>query len=114
MPLSDHQQTQAAELLGPLCHSPSLARVADKLRHGFRFQGNAVELFESRPAYEHPHHWVDYPVAKFRYVQSQRVWRLYCQFQDLKWRAYAPCFESPYLKRLVAEVEEDLTGIFWG
>jgi len=114
MPLSELQQAQIAKLLTPLCHSPALARVADRLRHGYRINGNAVELFESRPAFRPPHHWEDHAVAKFRYVATRRVWRLYCQFRDLKWRAYEPCFESRDLGRLVAEVDRDPTGIFWG
>ena len=114
MALSEVQQAQVAKLLAPLCHSPGLARVADRLRHGYRIKGNAVELFESRPAFRAPRQWQDHAVAKFRYVATRRVWQLYCQFRDLKWHAYKPCFESRNLGRLVAEVERDPTGIFWG
>ena len=114
MALSELQEAQVARLLAPLCNAPALARVADQLRHGYRIDGNAVELFESRPAFRAPHQWQDRPVAKFRYVATRRTWRLYCQFRDLKWHAYEPCFESRDLGRLVAEVQRDPTAIFWG
>jgi DUF3024 family protein len=114
MALSELQQAQVTKLLTPLCHSPSLARVADQLRHGYRVKGNEVELFASRPSFQPPHAWRDDPIAKFKYIASRRVWQLYCQMSDLKWRRYEPRFESPELAALVQEVERDPTGIFWG
>jgi hypothetical protein len=53
-------------------------------------------------------------VAKYRFVKSKEVWRLYCQFRDLEWHAYDPLPESPDLEALVSEVRNDPTGIFWG
>jgi hypothetical protein len=114
MPLSELQQAQVAKLLAPMITRPSLARVADKLRLGYRVDGNAIVLFESRPAFRPPHHWEDYPVAKFRYLKSRQEWHLYCQFSDLRWHRYEPFSESRTLAPLVREVERDPTGIFWG
>ena len=53
-------------------------------------------------------------VARFRYVQSRRVWRLYCQYRDLRWHEYEPLFEARSFDDLLTEVDEDPTGIFWG
>jgi len=112
--LTDHQQAQANALLTQLCAARTSPAVYDKLRLGFRFVGSAVELFSRRPAFLAPHDWTDEPIAKFQYVASRGVWRLYCQRADFKWHRYTPLPESPVLDELVLEVDHDPTGIFWG
>jgi hypothetical protein len=53
-------------------------------------------------------------VAKFRYVGTQKVWRLYCQHRDLRWHSYPALPAARDFKRLLDEVAADPTGIFWG
>ena len=86
----------------------------DQLRRGFRIGRNDVVIYESRPAFLAPHDWKDLEVAKFRFVQAAKEWRLYCQFRDLKWRAYQPLPSADTFDELFAEVQRDPTGIFWG
>lgn len=112
--LSELQVALAERLLRPICAPNSDPAVAAQLRHGYRFDGYSVILFESRPAFRAPHMWHDRDVAKFRFVKTRGVWELFCQFRDLKWRAYEPFPQSPDLALLVAEVHKDPTGIFWG
>ena len=88
--------------------------VRDKLRHGFLIGPNDVVIFESRPAFQAPHEWRDEEVAKFRFVQAAKEWRLFCQFRDLKWRAYEPLPSADTFEELLDEVRRDPTGIFWG
>lgn len=110
--LSDEQRAEAEALLAPLCDVPS--HVRDQLREGFYFDGPSIVLYESRPRFQRPSEWGEHGVAKFTYVKSRRVWRLFCQFRDLQWHAYEPLPEATSLARLVAEVDDDPTGIFWG
>jgi hypothetical protein len=112
--LSELQQAQVTKLLTAFCESRVPPAVRDKLRHGFRIDGNAVELFESRPAFLPPHEWKEHAVAKFRYVVSRRHWQLYCQYRDLKWHEYEPRPAAASFEVLLREVAEDPTGIFWG
>jgi hypothetical protein len=112
--LSQIQTALVERLLAPICAPHPDPAVATKLRHGFRVEEYSVVLFESRPAFQAPHDWQEYDVAKFKFVKSRETWQLYCQFRDLKWHAYEPLAESPDLARLVSEVRADPTGIFWG
>ncbi|MEO8480526.1 MAG: DUF3024 domain-containing protein [Gemmatimonadota bacterium] len=114
MPLSDFQQAQVEKLLRPIVARADRPDVRDQLRLGYRIEGNAVVLFESRVMYNDPSQWIEEPVAKFRYVASISRWRLFCMFRDLKWRGYELLPEAPSLDELVAEVLRDPTGIFWG
>jgi hypothetical protein len=114
MAFTELQRAHIAKLFTSYCKDDPRPAVRAQVRHGFSIKGNTVELFESRPAYLPPHDWRNQPVAKFRYVQSRRVWQLYCQFRDLKWHLYEPLTEARTIDALLDEVEADPTGIFWG
>ena len=114
MALSELQHAHIDRLFTVYCRDDPRPEVRAQLRHGFRVDGNSVELFESRPAYVPPHDWRDSGVAKFRYVHGRGVWQLLCQHRDLRWHRYRRLPEAPSIDRLLAEVEADPTGIFWG
>ena len=114
MALSETQRAQINRLFTQYCRDDPRPEVRSQLRHGFRIDGNAVELYESRPAFQHPHDWRDHGVAKFRYVATKHMWQLYCQHRDLRWHRYERLPQAPSVDALLAEVEADPTGIFWG
>lgn len=114
VPLSELQRAQVTKLLTEFCEERVPPAIRDQLRHGFRIEGNAVELYESRPGFRPPHDWQELAVAKFRYVASRRQWRLYCQYRDLKWHEYEPRPSAASFEALLREVIKDSTGIFWG
>jgi hypothetical protein len=114
MALSELQHAEIHRHLGAFCEARVPPSVRGKLRVGFRIKGTEVVLFEERPAFQPPHEWREMAVAKFRYVGTQKLWRLYCQHRDLRWHSYEALPAAPSLKRLLTEVADDPTGIFWG
>ncbi len=112
--LPDLQRARISELLTDYCEATVPQRVRDKVRLSFRIEGNVIDLFELRPRFRAPRQWQEESVARFRYVQSHRVWRLYCQYRDLRWHEYEPLFEARSFEELLTEVDKDPTGIFWG
>ncbi len=114
MALPDIQRRNATNLLEEYCAARVPASVRDKVRLNCRVRGQALEMFESRPAFLAPHEWQDMDIAKFRYVHARRVWRLCCKFSDGRWRSYQPYPEAATFEELLHEVEDDPTGIFWG
>jgi len=114
MALRPLQEAQVSKQLSAYCEARVPARVRDQVRLGFRIDGQAVELLESRPSIDDPRIWREQGVAKFRYVASRRVWHLYCQYRDLKWHEYRPRSTARSFAKLLAEVDRDPTGIFWG
>jgi hypothetical protein len=114
MALTPLQEAQVTKQLAAYCEARVPARVRDQVRLGFRIDGHAVELLESRPSMDDPRVWREQGVAKFRYVASRGVWHLYCQFRDLKWHEYRPRPTARSFAVLLAEVDRDPTGIFWG
>jgi hypothetical protein len=114
MALSEHTQAALAKRLAAFCEARVPMHVRDKVRLGFRVKGNEVVLFEERPAFHEPRDWRELPVAKFRYVETQGIWRLYCQHRDLRWHEYQARPTARRFGVLLKEVDADPTGIFWG
>jgi hypothetical protein len=112
--LSEIQQAQVVKRLTAFCESRVPLAMRDRLRVGFRIKGNEVVLFEERPDFHPPYEWREMPSAKLKYVATQGMWRLYCQHRDRRWHAYEALPEASSFGKLLDEVAEDPTGIFWG
>ena len=114
MALPEDVRAKAAETLSTYCSARVPDKYKDKLRLGFRFRGNSVTLFEGRPAFTRPDIWIDSVVAQFRYDAETKLWTLYCADRNSRWHKYWDFDPSPDLMALLAEVDADPTGIFWG
>jgi hypothetical protein len=112
--LTEVQEVQIHKLLTAYCAKRVPPAVRTKVRVGYRVDGNAVILYEERPAFRPPHDWQEMVVAKFTYVGTQREWRLSCQHRDLRWHAYQALPTASSFAELLDEVDTDPTGIFWG
>jgi len=112
--LSEMQKAQVQKLLTAYCDKRVPPAVRSKVRVGYHIEGNAVILYEERPAFPPPHDWRKMDVAKFTYVGTQREWRLYCQHHDLRWHSYQAMPTASSFGKLLEEVDADPTGIFWG
>ena len=114
MAISDVQRAAITRQLTEYCAPDPRPEVRRQLRHGFEVGPSEVVLFEECPRFGRPTEWLRHDVAKFRWVETRREWQLYCQFRDLEWHGYEPRPSAPTFEGLVAEVEADPTGIFWG
>jgi len=87
--------------------------------HGIQYpcevKGNAVTLWEERPAWNDPKKTTKMGVARFRYWKSRRTWQLYWMRRDLKWHPYDPDVSvAKRIAALVKVMEEDKWGAFFG
>ncbi|MGH7712880.1 MAG: DUF3024 domain-containing protein [Gemmatimonadaceae bacterium] len=114
MAIPESQRRAISRLLSDYCAPHPRAAIRRQLRHGFEISPHHIVLFEKRPHFDRPQDWLRLDVAKFRWYQSRREWHLYCQFRDLKWYIYEPRPWARRFETLLAEVEKDPTGIFWG
>lgn len=88
--------------------------VREKLDLGFRIYRQSVEIFEIRPDWRGNGQIHKFPVAKATYVKSQHVWKLYWLRQNLKWEGYEPLRKTHTIEGVVAEIDADPHGCFWG
>lgn len=104
----DHELTAYCEKKVPL-------RVRDKVRLVHRWHGAKVMLVEQRPYWKDASaEWIDSPVAQLRYHDDTNDWTLFWRDRNQRWHAYEPHPGSRSITRLLAEVDQDPTGIFWG
>lgn len=114
MALPKDMRAKVAVTLSAYCSARVPAKHKDKVKLGFKFRGNSVTLFEERPAFRRPDIWVDIVIAQFRFDPETNLWTLYCADRNSRWHEYWDLDPSPDLTELLAEVEADPTGIFWG
>ena len=95
-------------------HRP-LPHIRRELDLKSRVVGQSIELFEVRPAWRGaPGETMENPIAKIRFVRTQRLWQLFWMRQDLKWHGYEPAPVSDSLEQALAVVSEDSNACFFG
>jgi hypothetical protein len=114
MALSEIELKYVENTVGKMCKRRSPAHVSDQLRTVYVVKGHDVTVYEERPRWNNPQEWTRSGIAKFKYIRKQSVWTLYWMRQDLKWHLYTPLPESTTIGRLVAEVDKDPHGAFFG
>ena len=100
--------------VGTLCRRLSPPQLADQLHVIYEVDGHNVCIFEERPPWRATGAWTHHGVAKFRYYRSRRQWQLHWMRRDLKWHLYEPAEATADLAALVAVVDEDTYGAFFG
>jgi hypothetical protein len=114
MPVPDREKRAAFQLLAHYCVTKIPTRARDQIELEFRFEDNVVFLVEQRPDSQGLETWVSIDIARFRYFTSRGEWVLYCADRNGKWHRYDVVDEGAEFKRLLHEVDDDPTGIFWG
>ena len=98
------------------CAARVPARVAHLYRIEVEVKGRAVTILESRPPWSPDigSEWTRFPVARLRFVAAQGEWVLYWRDRRQRWHEYRDIEANPDVGMLLAEIETDPTGIFWG
>lgn len=58
--------------------------------------------------------WTRFPIVRFHYVKARREWSTYWRDRNLKFHRYDPFPPTSALDDLLAAVDADRSGIFWG
>ncbi len=93
---------------------PEDSEIRKKLDYRYTYTNHTIELYEIRLAWNDPQVLRHEPLAKIRYIQSRRVWKLFWMRASLKWNAYAPLPESSRLQELLLTIKKDAHGCFFG
>jgi hypothetical protein len=114
MPISAAQKQTADLELTDYCDSRIPQIISGKLRLIHRWRGTTVTLIEQRPWWRDETTWVESPVAQFRFDNQGNDWMLYWRDRNQRWHRYEDHPGPKSITRLLAEVDQDLTGLFWG
>ncbi len=110
--LSAFEKDRIGVVLTKYCEQRIPAHIRNELRLDYEFDGDSVTLVEVRPAFRSPGEFTRGQIAQFRRTSSS--WLLYCSDQHLEWHLYDPFPESTVFEELLAAVDRDETGIFYG
>ena len=93
---------------------PDAAR--DKIRYEVDLTATTVTILECRPPWrpDYGPNWTRFPIARLRYTKTRRQWSLYWRDRNLRFHLYELAPASSSVEDLLAEVDRDPTGIFWG
>jgi hypothetical protein len=100
--------------VGEMCRRRSPVQYKDQLEYIFEINGQSVSIYEIRPRWDNPREKTKLGVARFKYIRSQKQWRLYWMSRDLKWHLYDPDEMPKTLEALVRVVDKDQHGAFFG
>jgi hypothetical protein len=112
--MSEFERRRTSGILTRYCEEKVPSHVRGEVQLRFRFEGNAVLLYEYRPPWDGAGDWVETMVAKFRYFVGRREWALYWRDRNERWQRYDLIDASRVFDDLLDEVDADPTGIFWG
>jgi hypothetical protein len=96
------------------------ARVPERVRDEVRVEADVAErhvtIVECRPPWqvEASAEWTRSSIARLRYSKSTGLWSLFWRDRNQKFHAYDRVPASASVEELLAEVDRDPTGIFWG
>lgn len=100
------------ETLDLYCTERVPARLRHEIKLRFRIRTTAVTLYQERLA--DPGGWIKLVVAQLRYNPALEHWKLYCADRNARWHRYDLAPPAPSIEPLLAEIDQDPTGIFWG
>lgn len=114
MSLPEFTRKQIEKTLDAYCDNRVPLHVRDKLRLKYVFRADSVSLYEERPVWNNPTEFTQGMVAQFRFDAKAKSWTLYWRDRNSKWHVYDRISPSKVFDDLLAEVDKDPTGIFWG
>jgi hypothetical protein len=114
MAFSEIELKYIQNLVGRVCKRRSPPHLSDKIRTTYEITNHDVVIFEERPGFNKPDEWSKMPSAKFKYDRANKKWKLYWMRRDEKWHLYHTDTKSTELERLIAEVDRDPYGAFFG
>lgn len=114
MPIPPSVLQDAERKLDAFCRRHSTPRVADRLRYEFSQVRNDMFIHERRPSFTGNPQWGNLIVARLRYYPARGAWFLYWSDSKEKWHRLSGTAGSADVNDLLAVIDADPTGIFWG
>ena len=98
--------------LGAWCRARVPEHIRDGLRYEHSIRGSAATVFEVRPVWDGSPGETRGKVVQIRFEND--VFALYCCDRNGRWHFFEPFEPTKDLDAVLAEIEADRTGIFFG
>lgn len=92
------------------------ANLREQMRLACSARGNAITVVERRAPWnrELGAEWTTTHVAQLRHDPANATWSLHWRGSDDRWHSHDRVKPTSDIRRLLAEIDADPTGIFWG
>jgi hypothetical protein len=112
--LPSNTRLRVEVMLASYCAERVPASLRHQIRVGYRIRTTAVTLFQERLA--DPGRWTKLVIAQLRYNPDLHHWKLYSTDRRSlgRWHRYDLAPPAPSIEPLLAEIDHDPIGIFWG
>jgi hypothetical protein len=116
MALPELVRRAALRQVEPFCMDRVPAQHRDEIRVEFTLRGNAITIVERRPPWraDFGEEWSSLKIAQLRYRPGTGLWSLLWRNRNERWFMYPNIEPSHDVAPLLAEIDADPTGIFWG
>jgi hypothetical protein len=114
VPLPEFVRTQAEAAIAEYCLQMIPRRYWNKLRVSYELRRGAFTIFEDRPRFDNPAEWTHLAVAQLRFDSTTGTWSLFWRDRHERWHPCTGIRRPKTVAPLLAEVDRDPTGIFWG
>jgi hypothetical protein len=116
MSLPDDARAAATRQLEQFCRERTPEDSRAQLRLEFAVRGAAITLVERRAPWN-PQlgtEWTTQPLAQLRYDAGTAAWALYWRRHTDRWHRYEGVDAASDIRPLLAEIDADPDGVFWG
>ena len=114
MPLTKLVKTIVEKKVGEYCKNKVPADLLNEMSVSYKIRGNSVTIFENRAPWRPEFkEWTSTPIAQIRYDEETGKWTLYYADRNDKWHEYIDINPTKNIDNILAEIDEDPTGIFW-
>ena len=98
------------------CESRTPPELHDEVRLECTRRGNSISIVERRPPWkpEYGPNWASMLIAQLRLDPKTSRWSLHWRDSSDRWHRYEDVRPSASVDPLLAEIDADPTGIFWG
>lgn len=93
---------------------PDDLEIRKELDLRYSYDGEDFEIFEISADFMKPEEVMHNSFAKFTYVGSKDIWKLYWMRGNLKWVLYKEFPRNTKLDVVLQEINEDKQGCFYG
>jgi len=114
MALTAFEKRRINNIFSKYCDEKIAPDLKAQLQIEYAIWGNEVKLFECRPYFLDKSEWTRTKIARFKKDLETNFWELYYADRNGKWHLCEPDAYNKDIEKLLNEVDQDTTGIFWG
>jgi hypothetical protein len=114
MGLSEFEKKRIEKIFADYCEEKIPLDIRNQVKIEFLIRGDEVSLFECRAPWKGEGEWISMKIARFKKDHKTETWQLYWADRNDRWKPYPPLPYHRDIEMLLAEVEENETGAFWG